>query len=158
MNRDTLKRFTLIDQLSVDHLKLFSLIEKTIFAYLLIGLVFIFLKKTGLTEVYLSSSAIGGTIGYLVITIKLMYHDEALSEFKTHTSINKDTLNSAMLAIGYSEKKDGIYYPKKRTFSIFYLCKSELITQKSTNETTIFTGPHNKLLKLTKTIERDAYS
>ncbi|WP_223464587.1 hypothetical protein [Pseudomonas sp. GL-RE-26] len=153
MNRDTLKRFKLRDQLSEDHLKLFSLIEKSILAYLLIGLVFIFLEKTGLTEVYLGSSVIGGTIGYLIIAIKLMYHDEALSELKTHTNINQNTLKNAMLAIGYSEKKDGVYYPKKRMFSIFYLCKSELITHTSKNETTTFTGPHNKLLKLTKIIE-----
>ena len=56
MNRDTLKRLKLTDQLSADPLKLFSLIEKSVLAYILIGLVFIIMRKTGLIEASLGSS------------------------------------------------------------------------------------------------------
>lgn len=146
MSRDTLKRLKLRDQLSVDPLKIFSLFEKTVLAYIVIGLVLIAMKKTGLIEASLDSITCA-TTGYLVMTTKLFYHDESLSELTTHTDINPDILKNAMLAIDYSEREDGIYYPKKRMFSIFYFCKSELITYKANDETTTLTGPHNKLLK-----------
>ena len=158
MNSDALKRLKLRDQLSKDHLKLFSLIEKSVLAYTVMSLVFIFMNKIGLTEVHRSSNAIAGTIGYLAMTIKLMYYDEALSELITHIDITQDTMNNAILTIDYSEKKDGVYHPKKRMFSIFYFCKSELITHKTDNKIAIFTGPHNKLIKLSNAIKRDAYS
>lgn len=119
MNRDTLKRFKLRDQLLKDPLKLFSLIEKSVLAYMLTGLVFIFLEKTGLTEVDLGSSVIGGTIGYLAIAIKLMYHDEAFSELRTHTDINQNILKSAMFAVGYSEKKMVFITQKKECLAFF---------------------------------------
>ena len=45
MSRDTLKRLKLRDQLSVDPLKIFSLFEKTVLAYIAIGLVLIVIKK-----------------------------------------------------------------------------------------------------------------
>lgn len=45
MSRDTLKRLKLRDQLSVDPLKIFSLFEKTVLAYIVIGLVLIAMKK-----------------------------------------------------------------------------------------------------------------
>lgn len=152
MNRDTLKRLKLTDQPSADPLKLFSLIEKSVLAYILIGLVFIIMRKTGLIEASLGSSIACGTIGYLVIATKLIYHDEALSELRTHANIDPDKLKIAMLAIDYSEKKDGVYYPNKKTLSIFYFCKSEIITYKTNDETAIFTGPHNRLLRLSNLI------
>ncbi|MFV0933951.1 hypothetical protein [Pseudomonas jessenii] len=158
MNSDTLKKLKLRDQLSKDHLKLLSLIEKTVLAYTLMSLVFIFMNKIGLTEAYRSSNAIAGTIGYLAMTIKLMYYDEALSELRTHIDISQETLKSAMLTIDYSEKKDGAYHPKKRMFSIFYFCKSELIIHTIKDKNTILTGPYTKLLKLSNIIERDVYS
>lgn len=146
-----MKRLKLRDQLSVDPLKIFSLIEKSVLAYIAIGLVFIVMKKTGLIEASLGSIACA-TTGYLVMTTKLIYHDEALSELTTHTNINPDKLNNAMLAIDYSERENGIYYPQKRMFSIFYFCKFELITYKANDETATLTGPHNKLLKLSNII------
>ena len=118
MSRDTLKRLKLRDQLSVDPLKIFSLFEKTVLAYIAIGLVLIVMKKTSLIEASLDSTTCA-TTGYLVMTTKLFYHDESLSELTTHTDINPDKLKSAMLAIDYSEREDGIYYPKKRMFAFF---------------------------------------
>ena len=53
------------------------------------------------------------------MTTKLFYHDESLSELTTHTDINPNKLKSAKLAIDYSEREDGIYYPKKRMLAFF---------------------------------------
>ncbi|MNR00686.1 hypothetical protein D3C85_1164670 [compost metagenome] len=157
MNKDILKRLNLRDQLSEDPLKLFSLFEKTTLAYILIGLIHAFMKKAGLTETYLADSVTGGTIGYFIVAIKLMYHDEAFSELRTRTNIDPEKFKSVMLTIGYSEKKDGIYYPKKRMFSIFYSCKSEFITHNPMSGATILTGPHNKLQKLANLTIKNIY-
>lgn len=154
MIKDALKRFKLRDQLSADTLKIFSLTEKTALAFMLIVLVFLFMKKIGLTAAFLVGGVTGGTIGFLAITAKKMYHDEAFSELTIYADIKQDLLRSAMLAIGYSEKKDGVYYPKKRMFSIFYYCKSEAITYKAQDGSYIFTGPYNRLLKLSNIMLR----
>lgn len=148
MIKVALKKFKIKDQLSADFLKLLSLIEKTALAFMLIALVFVFMEKIGLTEVFLVEGVIGGTIGFFSITAKKMYHDEAFSELKIYADIKQDILRSAIAAIDYSEKRVGVYYPKKRIFSIFYCCKSEAITHKAQNGTHMFTGPHNRLFKL----------
>jgi hypothetical protein len=152
MIKDALKRFKIRDQLSADFLKLLSLAEKTVLAFMLIVLVFVFMEKIGLTDTFLVGAVIGGTIGFLTITAKKMYHNEAFSELRIYADIKQDMLKSAILTIDYSERKDGVYYPKKRIFSIFYCCKSEAITHKTQNGIHIFTGPHNRLLKLSNII------
>jgi hypothetical protein len=103
----------------------------------------------------LGRNAAGGTIGYLAIATKQMYHDEALSELRTHTNINPEILKSAVLAIGHPEK-DGAYYPNKAL--TIPPCKSKLIIYNSKDVSVTFTGPHNKLLILSNIITRDAYS
>ena len=114
MNRDTLKRLKLRDQISADPLKFFSLIEKSVLAYILIGLIFIIMNKIGLIEANLSINIACGTIGYLVIATKQIYHDEALSELTTHAKLNPDKLKSTMLAIDYSEKKRRRLLPQEK--------------------------------------------
>jgi len=154
MIKNDLKRFRLRDQLSADFLKAFSLIEKTLLAFMLIALVFIFLEKIGLIGAFFVGGVIGGSIGFLAITAKKMYYDEAFSELTIRTNIKQDILKSAMFAIGYSEKEYGVYSPKKKMFSAFFYCKSEIITHKTQGECCIFTGPYNKLLKISNTIPR----
>ncbi|BAV75589.1 hypothetical protein PCAU_3380 [Pseudomonas chlororaphis subsp. aurantiaca] len=158
MVKGDLKRFRLRDQLSADCLKIFALFEKTVLAIVLITLVFILMEKAGLTNVFWVGGVAGGTIGFLIITVKKMYHDEALSELKVHDHIKPEMLSNAMLTIGYSEKKDGMYHPKIKLFSIFFYCPSELIMLKAQGVDSIFTGPYDKLLKLSNTISRDVSS
>lgn len=98
-----MKRLNLREQLSEDPLKLFSLFEKTTLAHILIALIHAFMKKADLTETYLAASVTGGTIGYLIVAIKVMYHDEAFSELRTRTNIDPEKFKSVMLTIGYSE-------------------------------------------------------
>lgn len=154
MIKYALIRFKLSDQLKADFLKVFSLIEKTILAFLLIVLIFVFMEKIGVTDAFLAGAVTGGTIGFSAITSKKMYHDEAFSELIIHADLTQDMLRSAILAMGYSEKKDRAYFPNKKTFSIFYYCKSEIITHKAQGKCHILTGPHNKLLKLSNIISR----
>ncbi|WP_277588989.1 hypothetical protein [Pseudomonas chlororaphis] len=155
MIKGALKRFRLRDQLSADRLKIFALFEKTVLAIILITLVFIFMEKAGLTSMFLVGGVVGGMMGFLIITVKKMYYDEALSELKIQDYITLEMLSNAMSTIGYSERKDGIYHPRIKIFSVFFYCPSELITLKAQGVDSIFTGPHDKLLKLSNTISRD---
>lgn len=123
---------------------------------MLIVLVFVFMEKIGLTDTFLIGGVVSGTIGFLAITVKKIYHNEAFSELRIYADIKKDMLRSAMLAIDYSEKKDGVYFPKKGIFSIFHCCKPEVITHIVQNGIHTFTGPHNRLLKLSNIILREA--
>ncbi|AIS12691.1 hypothetical protein JM49_13750 [Pseudomonas chlororaphis subsp. aurantiaca] len=154
MIKGVLKRFRLRDQLSADRLKIFALFEKTVLAIVLITLVFIFMEKTGLTSMFLVGGVVGGTMGFLIITVKKMYYDEALSELKVNDHITPEMLSNAMLTIGYSER-DGIYHPRIKIFSVFFYCPSELIMLKAQGVDSIFTGPYDKLLKLSNAISRN---
>lgn len=156
MIKNTLKKFKIRDQLSANFLKLLLLAEKTALAFMLIVLVFVFMEKIGLTDTFLIGGVVSGTIGFLAITVKKIYHNEAFSELRIYADIKKDMLRSAMLAIDYSEKKDGVYFPKKGIFSIFHCCKPEVITHIVQNGIHTFTGPHNRLLKLSNIILREA--
>lgn len=147
MTEIKLKRLQIKEQLSTDLLKVFALVEKTIMASVLMTLVFVFINRISLMNGFFGWEVLSGLIGYLAITTKKMYYDGAFSELRISSEVGRDTLHIAMLSIGYSEKKVDVYLSKK-LFSFFFYCKSEAITYTPQRGAAVFTGPYDKLLKL----------
>ncbi|BBH34879.1 hypothetical protein [Pseudomonas sp. St290] len=150
-----LKRLKLKEQLSTDLLKMFALIEKATMTSVLMTLVFAVMNRISLINGFFGWEVLSGLIGYLVITTKKMYYDEAFSELKIDSDVDLDLLQYAMLSIGYSEKKVNVYLSKK-LFSFFFYCKSEAITYTPQRGVVIFTGPYEKLLKFSHVYNRCA--
>ena len=77
-----------------------------------------------------------------------MYREVALSEWTIAVPVNPGALKNAIIALKYSERQDGVYYPKRPMFTLFLRCDSERITVTTLDGETHFTGPHNKLKAL----------
>ncbi|AHL36933.1 hypothetical protein CD58_22520 [Pseudomonas brassicacearum] len=147
MTEIKLNRLQIKEQLSTDLLKVFALVEKTLMASALMMLVFVFINRISLANGFFGWEVLSGLIGYLAITTKKMYYDGALSELRISSEVKQEILYMAMLSIGYSEKKVNVFLSKK-LFSFFFYCKSEAITYTPQRGATVFTGPYDKLLKL----------
>ncbi|WP_434574594.1 hypothetical protein J3P88_07820 [Pseudomonas sp. Z3-6] len=146
MTENVLKRLKLREQLSGDPFKIFVLVERNIMVALLITLVFIFMDELSLRNDFSGWEVVGGTIGYLAVTAKKMYFDEASSELRVGTNnMEPSLLRNAMLSIGYSEQRDGVYFSDD--------CKSEVITCSIQRSVAIFTGPYNRLVTLSRALQ-----
>ncbi|MBT2296417.1 hypothetical protein [Pseudomonas fluorescens] len=149
MTKIKLKRLKVKEQISTDVLKVFALVEKTTMTSVMMMLVFFFMNKVSLMNGFFGWEVLSGLIGYLAVATKKMYYDEALSELIINSEVDRDVLMRAMLSIGYSEKKVDVYLSKK-LFSFFFYCKSEAIAYTPQRGATVFTGPYDKLLKLSR--------
>ncbi|WLH44919.1 hypothetical protein [Pseudomonas beijingensis] len=149
MTKTKLTRLKIKEQVLTDILKVFALVEKTIMTSVLIMLVFVLMSKVSLVNGFFGWEVLSGLVGYLAVTTKRMYYDEALSELIINSEVDRDVLVCAMLSIGYSEKEIDVYVSKKN-FSFFFCCKSEAIAYIPQKEAVVFTGPYDKLLKLSR--------
>lgn len=112
---------------------------------LLMVLVFVFMEELSLKNDFSGWEVVGGTIGYLAVTAKKMYFDDASSELRVRTNMEPSLLRNAMLSIGYSEQRDGVYCSDD--------CKSEVITCTIQRSVAIFTGPYNRLVTLSRALQ-----
>lgn len=151
MIKDNIKTYSLRKQIKSDPLKIFAVVEKTALTFALIVIMFLIMEKTGLTDKFLIGSIVSGTLGTLVIILKKMYYDDAVSELHLSSPLAIEVLNSALNSIGYTEVKPGLYSPSKKMFSFFYRCNSEMIKQAS-GDSCILIGPLSALFKLSKVI------
>lgn len=147
-----LERLSFHKQLSQDPLKIFALAEKTIMASALTALVFFIMDISLLCHGFSRWGVVSGTIGYLAIAVKKMYRDEAYSELRLNANLESSILRDLMRSIDYSEKQEGIYFPKDKVFSFFFSCRSEIITFTQKNDIAVITGPHDRLVKLSRAI------
>lgn len=145
MTENVLKRVKLREQLSGDIFKIFVLVERNIMVSLLITLVFVFMDEFSLRSDFSGWEVVGGTIGYLAVTAKKMYFDEASSELRVRADMEPNLLRDAMLSIGYSEKRDGVYFSDD--------CKSEVIICTIQRSVAIFTGPYDRLVTLSRALQ-----
>lgn len=67
--------------------------------------------------------------------------------------IQPGLLREAMLSIGCSEKYDGVYLSNGRNASFLFDCKSEVVTCAIQRDGAIFTGPYDRLVKLSRAIQ-----
>ncbi|WP_092345577.1 hypothetical protein [Pseudomonas sp. NFACC05-1] len=153
MAENVLKKLKLSEQLSGDPFKIFVLVEKSIVFSLLIAVIFIFMDEFSLRNGFSGWEVVGGTIGYLAITAKKMYCDEAFSELRVRADMQLGLLRDAMLSIGYSEKYDGVYLPCGRNASFLFDYKSEVVTCTIQRDGAIFTGPYDRLVKLSRAMQ-----
>ena len=146
MAENVTKRLKLREQLSGDPFKIFVLVEKNIMVSLLMVLVFVFMQEFSLKNDFSGWEVVGGTIGYLAVTAKKMYFDEASSELRVGTNnMEPSLLRNAMLSIGYSEQRDGVYFSDD--------CKSEVIKCTIQRSVAIFIGPYNRLVTLSRALQ-----
>jgi hypothetical protein len=145
MAGNVMKRLKLREQLSGDPFKIFVLVERNIMVSLLMVLVFVFMEELSLKNDFSGWEVVGGTIGYLAVTAKKMYFDDASSELRVRTNMEPSLLRNAMLSIGYSEQRDGVYCSDD--------CKSEVITCTIQRSVAIFTGPYNRLVTLSRALQ-----
>ncbi|WP_153043902.1 hypothetical protein [Pseudomonas thivervalensis] len=144
MAENVIKRLKLRDQLSGGPSKIFVLVGRNIMVSLLIALVFVFMEKFSLRNDFSGWEVVGGTIGYLAVTAKKMYFDEASAELRVRANMEPSLLRDAMLSIGYSERRDGVYFSDD--------CKSEVITCTIQRSVAIFTGPYDRLVTLSRAL------
>ena len=145
MAENVMKRLKLREQLSGDPFKIFVLVEKNIMVSLLMVLVFVFMEEFSLKNDFSGWEVMGGTIGYLAVTAKKMYFDEASSELRVRADMEPNLLRGAMLSIGYSEERDGVYFSDDR--------KSEVIICTIQRSVAMFTGPYDRLVTLSRALE-----
>jgi hypothetical protein len=124
---------------------MFVLVERNIMVSLLITLVFVFMDELSLRNDFSGWKVVGGTIGYLAVTAKKMYFDEASSELRVRADMEPNLLRDAMLSIGYSEKRDGVYFSD--------YCKCEVIICTIQRSVAIFTGPYDRLVTLSRALQ-----
>lgn len=153
MTENVLERLKLREQLSGDPFKVLVLVKKSIVVSLLMALVFVFMDKISFRNGFSGWEVMGGTMGYLAITAKKMYCDEAFSELRVRANMEPGLLRDAMLSVGYSEKHDGVYVSDGRTTGFFFDCKSEVITHTIQRDGAIVTGPYDRLVKLSRILQ-----
>ncbi|MBI6978351.1 MULTISPECIES: hypothetical protein [Pseudomonas] len=152
MKNFELKKATLRNQIFFDPLKILAVTERTTVVLFATFLVFLLIKKIGLTDSLLTGGIISGTLGSLIITLKTMYYDEALSELVTPDHVTSESVRNALFTLGYSETKKGIFSSPRKLFSFFYKCKSENITHTIIDNKSNLIGPYRKLLKLANSL------
>ncbi len=147
-NHTAITRLTLKDQFTVDPYKALALPQAIVIYYTLMAGLLWAAHGLGITDTFKNDFLFNWTFGMSVATAYSMYRLAALSEWHIAGAINPDALQNALLTLKYSEREEGVYYPKRPMFTPLYRCDSERITVTIRDGETRLTGPHNKLKAL----------
>jgi len=153
MINKSINKLPIIVQILSDPLKLYALFEKSILTFLMISVVFFVMRKAEITTSPLIGGIIAGTAGAIIVFAKKMYYDQALSKLTLASDIDQLTIESLLQLINYKKTEDGTYIPNKKIFSAFFRCKSESISIIREDNSTLLTGPYDKIKSIYDIIE-----
>ncbi len=141
----SINKFPVMVQILSDPLKIFALIEKILFTFLMISAVFFVMRKAEITSSPLIGGIVAGTVGALIIFAKKMYHDQALSKLIVPSGVDQLEIENYLKLINYKKTEGGSYTPNKKMFSVFFHCKSEFISMTNKDNSIILIGPYEKI-------------
>ncbi|PYB80135.1 hypothetical protein DMX11_04295 [Pseudomonas sp. LB-090624] len=148
----TLTRVKLLAQIKYDPMKALALGEKLIVAFLATLLIFYLLAIFGLTREILVGAAGSGTLGFLAVTWKKMYYDNAFSKLDLPAEIELTSVQNGLVKMGFCKNGSGGFSKNKNKFSIFHKCKSEIINIEYGKDTIRLCGPYEDLQNIYKMV------
>ncbi|MEG1346348.1 MAG: hypothetical protein RSC78_06415, partial [Acidaminococcaceae bacterium] len=100
---------------------------------------------TGLANGFLLEAACGGTLGFLAVTSKKMYYDNAFSQLVLPVEVGLNLIEQALSSKGFVKDQYEVYSKSKYKFSILHQCKSEKITVEASMEQLTIRGAYEDL-------------